>query len=177
MSKDQETKLTVIIFLLFIPAGYTTYLFHECGHWIVGELLGYDMVYGLNGVWPRTGNYINSSHCLYVNLGGPLLTILQSFAVFIIIEKKKTIFAYPFVFFPVFTRFFTLILGGFDKQDEAKIAAILGIGTYTTAFIVLLILLILLLKSSTKLNIGLKYNCYYMAISTACLLMVIQTSK
>ena len=172
-----KIKFHILLFLLFIPAGYITYLFHEFGHWIVGELLGNDMVYSLNGVWPRTGQYILSSHNLYVSLGGPVFTILQSLFVLMIIEKYKTTDAYPFVFFPVFTRFFTLLLGGFSKQDEARISIILDTGTYTTAFIVLLILLIILLRSSYTLKIDLRYNCYFMAVSTACLLLVIQTYK
>jgi len=165
------------VFLLFIPAAYFTYLFHEYGHWIVGEILGNDMVYSLNGVWPRDGHFIKSNHSLIVSLGGPLFTIIQSILVLLIIEKYKTIYAYPFVFFPVFTRIFTLILGGFSIQDEAKISATLEIGAYTFALIVILLLLIILLRSSHKLKIGLNYNCYFMAISTACLMLVIQTYK
>ena len=172
-----DKKVIFWLFLLFIPAAFITYLFHEFGHWFVGELFGNDMVYSLNGVWPRDGHFIKSNHSLYVNLGGPIFTILQSILVLLIIEKYKTIYAYPFVFFPVFTRFFTLILGGFSIQDEAKISASLEIGTYTFALIVLVILLIILLESSYKLKIGLKYNCYFMAISTTCLMLVIQISK
>jgi len=175
MKKESNFKFYLNIILLFIVAGYITYLFHEFGHWIIGEFLGNDMVYSLNGVWPRSGNYVNKSHGVYVLLGGPLFTILQSIVVLIIIEKFKTVYAYPFVFFPVFTRFFTLILGGFSKQDEAKISAALEIGTYTFAVIVLFILLIILLKSSFKLKIGLKFNSYFIAISTASLMLVIET--
>ena len=177
MNKDSHIKSNIIIFLLFIPAGYITYLFHEFGHWIIGEVLGNDMVYSLNRVYPRNGQFLNSTDSLFVNLGGPIFTILQSVLVLLIIEKFKTIYAYPFIFFPVFTRFFTLILGGFSQQDEAKISLALDIGTYTFALIVLLILLLLLLKSSYRLKIGLNYNCYFMAISTACLMLVIQTYK
>ena len=172
-----DKKVIVKLLLLFIPAAYITYLFHEFGHWIVGEIFGNDMVYSLNGVWPRNDHFIKSIHSLYVSFGGPIFTILQSIIVLLIIEKYKTIYAYPFVFFPVFTRYFTLILGGFSIQDEAKISATLEIGTYTFALIVLLILLIILLRSSYKLKIGLNYNCYFMAMSTACLMLVIQTYK
>ena len=135
------------------------------------------MVYTLNGVWPLGGHYINMNDSLLVNLGGPVFTILQSIMVLIIIEKFKIIYAYPFVFFPVFSRFFSLILGGFGKQDEAKVSAIMEIGIYTFAVIVLIVLLIILLKASYKLKVGLKYNCYFIAISTACLLLIIWTNE
>jgi hypothetical protein len=140
ITKESDIKINLKIILLFIPAGYLTYFFHESGHWIIGEILGNDMVYSLNGVWPRNGHYISANHCLLVFIGGPIFTILQSLLLLVIIEKNKTIYAYPFVFFPVFTRFFSLLLGGFSKQDEAKISAIQEIGTYTVAIIVLLIL-------------------------------------
>jgi hypothetical protein len=174
---ESGIKFNLTIILLFIPAGYMTYLFHELGHWIIGEILGNDMVYSLNGVWSRNGHYINMNHGLLVYLGGPVFTILQSILVLIIIEKFKIIYAYPFVFFPVFTRFFSLVLGGFSNQDEAKISATMEIGTYTFAVIVLFVLLIILLRSSHKLRVGLKYNCYFTAISTACLLLIIWTFK
>lgn len=169
--------MDVWLYLLFIPAGYITYLFHESGHWLVGELLGNEMVFTLNGVWPAAGHYLDSSHALYVYLGGPVCTILQSVIVLLVIGWSGSMYAYPFVFFPVFTRFFSLLLGGFDKQDEAKIAALLDVGPYTIALIVLFVLLVILLWSGYKLRIGLKYYGYFMAVSPACLLMVIQTDK
>ena len=175
MNKNTKVKLNLLALLLFVPAGYFTYLFHELGHWTIGEFLGNDMAYTLNGVWPKTGYFLNPGHSIYVNLGGPAFTILQSILVLVIIETHKTVYAYPFVFFPVFTRFFSLILGGFSKQDEAKASAMLNAGTYTVALIVLLVLLAILLMCSHKLKIGLKHNCYFMAISTACLLLIIQT--
>lgn len=174
---DTKHKFNLIIFLLFIPAGYITFLFHEFGHWIIGELLGYDMVYTLNGVWPKTGQVINSQDRLYGILAGPIFTIFQAIFFMIIIEKYKTIYAYPFVFFPVFMRWITLTIGRFSSQDEAAISSMLNIGTYTVALIVLGILLIIILRSSYKLKIGLKYNSYFMAISTACLFLVIETDK
>ena len=128
MNNNSKLRLNVLVFLLFVPAGYFTYLFHEFGHWTVGELLGNDMAYTLNGVWPKKGQFLNPDHSLYVYLGGPVFTILQSIFILILIETYKTVYAYPFVFFPVFTRFFSLILGGFSKQDESKISAILNAG-------------------------------------------------
>ena len=167
----------VIIFLLFIPAAYITFLFHEFGHWIVGEFLGNDMVYNLNSVRPIAGDYKNSYDGLFVILGGPLFTIFQAIFFLLIIEKFKTIYAYPFVFFPVFMRFITLTAGRFSEQDEAKISNMLNIGTYTFALIILGILLITILRASYNLKIGLKRNFYFMAISTVCIFLVTETDK
>ena len=41
--------------LLFILAAYFSYLFHEFGHWTIGEILGNKMVLNLNYTWPKSG--------------------------------------------------------------------------------------------------------------------------
>lgn len=175
MPSPPENTIDLKFVLLFIPAAYGSYLFHEFGHWIVGELLGNDMVYRLNYVWPRSGQYVDASHNLYVSIGGPAFSILQSLFGFLIIEKYKGLYIYPFVFFPLFSRFFSLVFGGFGKQDEARISALLGAGTYTIAVIVLLILVLIVMRSSSNLKLDLKNFGYIFTISTFCQLLVIGT--
>jgi len=170
-----DKKVIFKLFLLFIPVAYISYLFHEFGHWIIGEILGNDMAYSLNYVWPKDGYYINESHNLYVSIGGPAFTILLSIFFLIIIEKYITIYAYPFVIFQMVLRFFSLVFGGFNKQDEARISLILGLGTYTVGIIVLLILFLIALRASFKLKIDLKHNGYFFTTSILCQLLVIAT--
>ncbi len=168
-----DKKLMIKLFLLFIPVAFASYLFHEFGHWIIGEILGNKMVYSLNYVWPKTGHYIDANNDLYTSIGGPAFTILLSTFFLLIIEKYKTIYAYPFVFFQMFMRFFSLVFGGFSKQDEARISAILVIGTFTVAIIVFIILFLIVLRASYKLKINLKNNCYFIVMSTFSDLIVI----
>lgn len=170
-------KILIRIYLIFIPVAYISYLFHEFGHWVIGELLGNNMVYSLNYVWPVTGHYISSSHELYVSIGGPAFTILFSIIFLLIIEKYQTVYVYPFVFFQMFMRFFSLVFGEFHNQDEARISSLLGIGTYTIAIIVLIILLFVVLKASNRLKINMQINSYFFVISTLCQLLVIGTYK
>ena len=177
MAEKTENKISLKLILLFIPAAYVTNLFHEFGHWITGEILGNDMTYSLNYVWPKNGHYVDASNDLYVSIGGPAFTILLSVIFLLVIEKYKNIYAYPFVFFPMFSRFFSILLGGFSKQDESRISVILENGAYTVAIIVLMILLLLMLRGSFKLKIGLKNIGYFLAISTLCQLLVIGTYK
>ena len=162
-----DKKILIKLYLLFIPVAFASYLFHEFGHWIVGELLGNDMVYSLNLVYPKSGTYINPNHNLYSSTGGPGFTILLAFFFFIIIEKYNSIFAYPVVIFRFVMRFFSLVFGGFAKQDEARISIMLGLGTHTIGIIVLLILFIIVWLASMKLKIDLKQNGYFI---TACIL-------
>jgi hypothetical protein len=168
-----DKKLMIKLFFLFIPVAFASYLFHEFGHWIIGEILGNKMVYSLNYVWPKTGHYVDASNDLYTSIGGPAFTILLSVFFLLIIEKYNTIYAYPFVFFQMFMRFFSLVFGGFSKQDEARISAILGIGTFTVAIIVFIILFLIVLKASYKLKINLKNNNYFIVMSTFSDLIVI----
>lgn len=175
MTEKEDKIINLKLILLFIPVAYATYLLHEFGHWVVGELLGNDMTYSLNFVWPKSGYYLKSSHNLYVSIGGPAFTIFLSLIFLLVIEKFKTIYAYPVVFFQFFCRFFSLIFGGFSKQDEARISAILELGTYTVAIMVLLILFLIIWRASHILKINLKNNGYFFTISTICLLLVIGT--
>ncbi len=177
MKINSESKLSLKFMLLFIPVAYASYLFHEFGHWIIGEALGNNMVYSLNNVTPQSGYFIDASHKLYSSIGGPAFTILLSLLFLLIIEKYKTIYAYPFVFFQMFCRFFSLVFGGFGQQDEAGISAILGLGKYTVAIIVLLILFLIVLRASYLLRINLKKNSYIFTMSTLCDLLVIGTSR
>ena len=168
-----ESRINLKVALLFIPVAFLTYLFHEFGHWIVGEILGNDMILSLNSAAPRNGSFIGKTHELYSSMGGPVFTILQAIIFLTIIEKTKSIYAFPFVFFAAFSRFFSIVFGGFSLQDEAKISSILNIGTYTVAVIVLLILFLIVRRSSYVLKLNMKATGYYTVLSTLSILMVI----
>jgi hypothetical protein len=177
MEKTNDIKINLKLILLFIPVAYASYLFHEFGHWMVGELLENDMTYSLNNASARSGHYIDASHELYVSIGGPAFTILQSVVFFFILQKYKSIYVFPLMFFPMFMRFFSLVFGEFSKQDEARISSILGIGSYPIAIIVLLVLFLFVWRASRMLGINLKTNSNFLTISVFCQLLVIATYK
>jgi hypothetical protein len=172
-----DSRINWKIALLFIPAAFFTYLFHEFGHWIVGELLGNDMVISLNNASHRSGYYIDPTHALYISMGGPLFTIIQALLFMVLIEKTKSMHAYPFVFFAAFSRIFSIVLGGFNLQDEAKISAMLNIGTFTVALIVILVLSIIVYRSMYSLNLSPKVIGYHVSLSTVSILLVIYIDK
>lgn len=171
------SKIDWKVALLFIPVAFLTYLFHEFGHWIVGELLGNDMVFGLNSATARSGYYVDKTHDLYISMGGPVFTILQACIFLVFIEKTKSIYAYPFVFFAAFIRFFSIVFGGFSQQDEARISSTLNIGTYTVAIIVILVLFLTVWRSSYSLKLNLKAIGYFTILSTISSLLVIGVDK
>ena len=172
---DIQKPIDLKFFLLFIPVAYASYLFHEFGHWSVGEILGNRMVFSLNFVWPKDGHYLQASHELYSSIGGPAFSMLQAMLAFVVIERFKTLYAYPFAFFPMFNRLFSILFGGFAKQDEARIAALLNTWTYLVAIIVLVILLAIVIRCSHKLRLDLRTNGYIVTVSTVCQLLVIGT--
>ena len=172
---DSRDRLKIWFFLLFIPVAYFSYLFHELGHWTVGEVLGNRMVYSMNSVWPQSGHYVHESHALYVRIGGPAFSVLQAVLALLVIERFRTLNLYSFAFFPMFSRFFSLLFGGFSKQDEAWISVLLGTGTYVVAIIVLGILLSIVIRCSYNLGIGFKTNGRILTVATVSQLLVIGT--
>ncbi len=175
MLTDAQSKINFRFFVFLIPVAYMSYLFHELGHWSVGEVLGNRMVFSLNYVWPKDGHYIREGQDLYVLLGGPSFSMLEAIIALLIIERTRALYAYPFAFFPMFNRIFSLLFGGFSKQDEAKIAHLMNTGSYAVAMIVVAILLSIVIRCSHKLDITLKTNGYILTASTVCQVLVIGT--
>jgi hypothetical protein len=172
---DSQKGTDIWFFLLFIPVAYASYLFHELGHWSVGEVLGNRMAYSLNYVWPKSGHYLREGQDLYVLIGGPAFSVLQAIVALLIIEVTRALYAYPFAFFPMFNRAFSLLLGGFSKQDEARIAVLTNTASYVVAVLVLVILFSIVIRCSFKLGIKLQTNAYILTASTACQVLVIGT--
>jgi len=165
--------ITPQLILLFVIAAYGSYLFHEFGHWSIGEILGNDMTYSLNSVSPRSGSYVDPSHDLYSLIGGPAFSILQALIALLLIEKYKNLSIYPFAFFPMYSRFFSLAFGGFDRQDEAKIAVTLDAGRYAVGIVVVVMLVLIVVRCSSTLKIDLKSNGSVTVLGTLCQLLVI----
>ena len=139
--------------LLLLVAAFAHNLFHEFGHWLVGTLLGDPMSMSLNYAWPTRGHYLEEWHSPIVSMGGPGFSILMAVVSLIFIARYRTVYVYPFLFFPLFSRAFSLLFGGFAKQDEAFISANLGLGKYTVAIVVCSILLGLVWKGGKRLKL------------------------
>jgi len=172
-----ESQITWKVALFIIPIAFLTYLFHEFGHWMFGELLGNDMTLSLNNSAPKSGNFIKDSHALWSAIGGPAFTILQALIFLLITKIMKSIYAYTIVFFAVFSRFFSILFGGFSLQDEARISSMLHTNEYLIAMIVLLLLFILLWRGSRIMNLNLKAIGYFTTLGTFAILLVIEINK
>jgi len=174
---ERSNALSLRLVLILLLAAYASYLFHEFGHWLAGTLLGNEMIMTLNGTYPQSGSFLADWHRLCVGIGGPAFTIIQSVIALGIIEKHRTPFAYPFLFFPCFSRIFSLTLGKFSAQDEAGISAMLGLGDYAVAVVVCSVLVALVWRGSRRLKLNGMFISAFFLFSTLFKLMVIATHK
>lgn len=172
-----DPRLTTRLVFVLLGAAFAHNLFHEFGHWLVGALLGNPMSMNLNFAWPTSGRYLEDWHATASRMGGPGFSILMATAAWIVVEKFGTVYAYPFLFFPLYCRAFALLFGGFAQQDEADIAARLGLGKYTVALIVCALLLALVWRGSRRLKLEPRVVGHWCVAGTAAQLLVIATSK
>jgi len=172
-----ESQINWKVIILFIPIAFITYIFHEFGHWLLGELSGNDMTLSLNNSSPKSGYFINDSHALWSAIGGPVFTIIQALVFLLITWKTKSIYAYSIVFFAVFSRFFSIVFGGIDLQDEAGIASMLDTNKYFIAAIVLTILFLILWRCNRIMKLNTKAVGYFTVLGVFAILIVIGVNE
>ncbi|MBI9070861.1 MAG: hypothetical protein JEY94_04650 [Melioribacteraceae bacterium] len=173
----KESKIDWKVIASFIPIAFITYIFHEFGHWTLGELLGNDMTLSLNNSTPKSGHFINESDALWSAIGGPIFTITQGLIFLLITWKTKSSIAYSIIFFAVFSRFFSIFFGGINMQDEARIASMLGINKYLITAIVLSILFLIVWKANQIMKLNLKASGYYTVLGVFAMLIVIGVNE
>jgi len=173
----KESQINWNVIILFIPIAFFTYIFHESGHWLLGELSGNDMTLSLNNSSPKSGYFINDSHALWSAIGGPVFTIIQALVFLLITWKTKSIYAYSIVFFAVFSRFFSIVFGGIDLQDEAGIASMLDTNKYIIAAIVLTILFLILWRCNRIMKLNTKAVGYFTVLGVFAILIVIGVNE
>jgi len=173
----KESQIDWKVIIAFIPIAFITFLFHEFGHWTFGELSGNDMTLSLNNSTPQNGqHFINDSDALWSAIGGPVFTILQGLIFLLLTWLTKSIYAYSLTFFSVFSRFFSIIFGGFNLQDEARIAAMLDWNEYLVAAIVLTILFLILWRSTRIMKLN-KAIGYFTVLGVFAILIVIGVNE
>jgi len=173
----KESQIDWKVISAFIPIAFITFLFHEFGHWSFGEPLGTEMTMSLNNSAPKNGNFISESHALWSAIGGPFFTIIQALIFLLITMIFKSIYTYSIVFFAVFSRFFSIVFGGINLQDEAKIAVMLDLNKYFISAIVLTILFLILLRCNRIMKLNVKAVGYFFVLGTFAILIVIGVNE
>ena len=173
----KESQISWIVVILFIPIAFITYFFHEFGHWTLGELFGNDMVLSLNNSAPKSGYFTDESIALWSALGGPVFTMIQALAFLLITWITRSIYAYSITFFAVFSRFFSIVFGDINLQDEARIASMLNVNKYIIAAIVLTILFLSLWRCNRIMKLNMKAIGYFTVLGTMAILIVIGVNE
>ncbi|MDE3144950.1 MAG: hypothetical protein KGL19_12395 [Bacteroidota bacterium] len=173
----EESRIDGKLIVAFIPIAFFTYFFHEFGHWTFGELWGNDMTLSLNNSTTRNGHFTNDSGALWSAIGGPFFTILQGLIFLLLTRLTTSIYTYSIAFFAVFSRFFSIVFGGIDLQDEARIASLTDTNKYLVAAIVLAILFLILWRCNRIMKLNLKASGYFLVLGVFAILIVIGADK
>jgi len=173
----KESKIDWKVIIAFIPIAFITYFFHEFGHWTFGELLGNDMTLSLNNSTPRNGHFINDSSALWSAIGGPVFTIIQGLIFLLFTWLTKSIYAYSIAFFAVFSRFFSIVFGGINIQDEARIASMINANKFLITAFVLTTLFLILWRCNRIMRLNMKALGYFFILGVFAIIIVIGVNK
>ena len=159
------TKLPKYVAVLIV-ATFLTFFFHEMSHWIAYELLGYDAGFTLNGASVKDSNItLSKTERMITSAAGPVFTVIQAIVFYVILQKRKTIMLYPFLFIPFIMRLGAGWANRFQPNDEGRISQDLGLNLYSISAIVVAFLLVLVFKISRKNQYSLGTNIITFVIS------------
>ncbi len=135
-----------------------TFLFHEFSHWTMGELLGYEMVMTLNKCYPVKMSYIQNWHYTLISAVGPLITLLQSFIIFLLMKRTSNKNWYPFLFASFYVELLSGIMNFRNPNDLGRISKTFDLGLLTLPLIFIIIHLFLVYKTSVMEKFTVKFN-------------------
>lgn len=148
--------------LLFL-VGITSFVVHEFAHWLMGALLGYEMVATLNSVTP-IGSVPPRDLALIAG-AGPLLTVGQGLLGFWLVGKSRSHLGFALLYIAFFMRLVAAGVSVFNPNDEAKLSQLLGLGTWTIPVLVVGGLLALVVVAGRRLQLTFRDQllCYVVA--------------
>ena len=149
-----NTKYILVTFFAVVAS----WILHELAHWAMGTMLDYEMSMTLNKTFPTAGKFNSDKHYQLVSAAGPLFTLIEATAVFFLLQRKKLILLYPFLFTCFYMRLFAAIISIRNPNDEARISRSIGLGTFTLPVIMVAILFLLIYITSLKNKLTLKFN-------------------
>lgn len=154
----------LFLYLVFFSlAVLVTMLMHEGGHFLAGTILGNPMEMNLNNTRPVHGYYFETWHSPLVAAAGSLFSIAQAFVFWFLLRRKKTVFLYPFLFYPAFYRVlpYLITLGHQEQmylQDKGQVGAYLGISPWFLIGPYLLLICSLVFAGSRRLKVKWQLN-------------------
>ncbi|MGJ3236190.1 hypothetical protein [Marivirga sp.] len=137
--------------LVSILAVVSSFLVHEFGHWLIGEVLGYDMKMTLNTVYPVLSKYDSEADYMLISAIGPIITLLQTIFFFFVLKRSKNLYYFPFLFSSFYLQLLSGVMNFSKPNDLGRISFYFELGLFTIPIIVVFIHIILLLRA-IKLN-------------------------
>ncbi|WKV14040.1 hypothetical protein [Marivirga harenae] len=137
-----------------------TFLIHEFSHWMMGELLGYEMRMTLNTAYPEIRKYYHDWHFQLISSVGPIISLVQAIIFYLLLKKYSNYNLYPFLF----TCFYMAVLSGAlsfigkNPNDLGRIGIYLNIGSATLHIFYIIINFLLVYFISKKQHYGWKFN-------------------
>lgn len=127
-----------------------TFAVHELAHWAVGTWLGNEMRMTLNSAYPVARAYKEPWHSTIVSLAGPVVTLLQASATFLLLRSGRHRWLYPFLLTPLVMRLLAGTMNVVNPNDEGRISQTLGLGLYTIPLLVCALLAYLVYRVSRR---------------------------
>lgn len=113
----------------FFVIGLATFAVHEGAHWLVGELLGYEMIVRPNRASSTTPMTV--VHATLTDAAGPAVTIVTALVAFVWVRRTRSIIAFGVLYLAAFMRVLAAAVSFFHPNDEARISMTLGLGAWT----------------------------------------------
>jgi len=152
-------KVSVTYVIATLIAVIFTWILHEFAHWLTSESFGHETIMRLNGTSPIDGKSVTDWQKILISASGPLITLIQALTIFVVLKPdnwNKNL--YPFLFTAFYMRLMAGIMNFINPNDEGRISAFLGIGTFTLPIIITGILFFLVYKISKKHHLGWKFQ-------------------
>ncbi|MDB5253297.1 MAG: hypothetical protein JWP27_2466 [Flaviaesturariibacter sp.] len=136
MHELKTPRITLSYAALTAAVVLLTWVIHEAAHWAAGEALGNAMYMSLNASGPVSGTYHAATDETPVSAAGPLITLVQAVLAFALLRRGASLRWVPVLFVPVYMRALAAVLNVINKNDEGRISADLGLGTWTIPVLV-----------------------------------------
>lgn len=153
-----QPKITINYVCIGVLAVFSTWFIHELAHWLTSETLGYPALMRINGVAPLPGLEPSPWEAVCISAAGPLVTLLQGILAFLLLRPKW----HPYIYLWLFTAFYMRLLAGvmnvINPNDEGRISAFLGWGTFTLPILVSALLFFLVYRTSKTYRLTARFQ-------------------
>jgi hypothetical protein len=154
--KEQPSLNLKFVLITFVAVA-VTFIVHEIAHWTTGEALGNAMAMTLNSSYTLSDKWLKEWHGLAITAAGPIATLLQALAVYLLLKRKANVLLFPFLLTCLWMRLLASIINFFNLNDEGKVGVALGIGGYVLPALMVAFLLYLVYDISKTRQLSVKW--------------------